>query len=64
MVSPDQSDGDAEESRARAKALFVVLLVAEDVVHATESGERAGEHHARGSGRVPTLTPPYSAASG
>src|SRR6266550_9272476 len=43
MVASDESDGDAEESRAASEAILVVVFVAEHVVDAADSGDHAGK---------------------
>jgi hypothetical protein len=45
MTPAHQRDGNTEESRAGLEALLVVVLVAEDVVQPTESGEGARHDH-------------------
>src|SRR6476620_10183594 len=43
MIPPDQSDRDAEEPGSSRKSIFIVVLVAEDVVDSTKPGDRSGK---------------------
>src|SRR5687768_7748609 len=43
MVSSNECDGDAEETGPAGEAILVVVLVAEDVIDSTQSGDRSGK---------------------
>ena len=62
IVAADERDRDAEEARAAGEAVLVVVLVAEHVVDAAHSGERAAQRERPEPDA--TGTPAYSAASG
>src|SRR5262245_62618782 len=45
MVSTDERHRDPEESAAARETFLVIVLVAEHVIQAAQTGDRAGESH-------------------